>query len=70
MKQRGWREEGIPKPDKKSRFSEIEILAILMELEACLKVSDFCRKHCSRQPSHYIWERKYGGLEVAELRRN
>jgi putative transposase len=54
---------------KKSRFSESEIVAILKEVEAGLKVAEVCRKHGISQPTYYSWKSKYGGLEVAELRR-
>ena len=54
---------------KKSRFSESEIVAILKEVEAGLKVAEVCRKHGISEPTYYSWKSKYGGLEVAELRR-
>jgi putative transposase len=54
---------------KKSRFSESEIVAILKEVEAGLKVAEVCRSHGISQPTYSSWKSKYGGLEVAELRR-
>jgi putative transposase len=54
---------------KKSRFSESEVVAILKEVEAGLKVAEVCRKHGISQPTYDSWKSKYGGLEVAELRR-
>jgi putative transposase len=44
-------------------------VAILKEVEAGLKVAEVCRKHGISQPTYYSWKSKYGGLEVAELRR-
>ncbi len=44
-------------------------MAILKEVEAGLKVAEVCRKHGISQPTYYSWKSKYGGLEVAELRR-
>lgn len=54
---------------KKSRFTETQIVAILQEADAGLKVAEVCRKHGISQPTYYNWKSKYGGLGVAELRR-
>jgi putative transposase len=54
---------------KKSRFTESQIVAILKEVETGLKVADVCRTHGISQPTYYSWKSKYGGMEVAELRR-
>lgn len=52
----------------KSRFTETQIVAILQEAHAGLKVAEVCRKHGISQPTLYNWESKCGGLGVAELR--
>ena len=54
---------------KKSRFTETQIVGILQEADAGLKVAEVCRKHGISQPTFYNWKSKYGGLGVAELRR-
>lgn len=54
---------------KKSRFTESQIVAILKEAGAGMKVADVCRAHGISQPTFYNWKSKYGGLEVSELRR-
>lgn len=54
---------------KKSRFTESQIVAILKEADAGMKVAEICRKHGISQPTYYNWKSKYGGLEVSELRR-
>lgn len=54
---------------KKSRFTESQIVAILKEADAGMKVGDVCRKHGISQPTYYNWKSKYGGLSVSELKR-
>ncbi len=54
---------------KKSRFTESQIVAILKEADAGMKVADVCRAHGISQPTFYNWKSKYGGLEVFKLRR-
>ena len=53
---------------KKSRFSETQIVAILAQQEKGHKVADICREHGISQATFYQWQRKYGGLEVNELK--
>ena len=50
---------------KKSRFTESQIIGILKQQEAGLKVSE----HGISQPTFYNWKAKYGGMEVAQLKR-
>lgn len=54
---------------RKSKFTESQIVAILKEADAGMKVADVCRAHGISQPTFYNWKSKYGGLEVSELRR-
>lgn len=54
---------------RKSRFSEQQIIAILKEHEAGMKVPEVCRRHGISQPTLYAWKSKYGGLEVSEAKR-
>ena len=54
---------------KKSRFSESQIVGILSEAEAGMKVKDLCRKHGISEPTYYNWKSKYGGMSVSELKR-
>ncbi len=54
---------------KKSKFTESQMVAILKEADAGMKVADVCRKHGISQPTYYNWKSKYGGLSVSELKR-
>ena len=54
---------------KRSRFKEEQIIGILKEAEAGLKVADLVRKHGICEQTFYRWKSKYGGMEVSEARR-
>ena len=54
---------------KKSRFTETQIIGILKEAEAGMKVAEVCRKHGISQPTYYNWKSKYGGLSPSQLKR-
>lgn len=54
---------------KKSKFTESQIVAILKEADAGIKVAEVCRKHGISQPTYYNWKSKYGGLGVSKLKR-
>ena len=54
---------------RKSKFSESQIVAILKEADAGMKVSDLCRKHGISDATYYNWKSKYGGMDASELKR-
>lgn len=54
---------------KKSRFTETQIVAMLKEADAGLKVEELCRKHGISSATYYQWKKKYGGMEAAEIKR-
>ena len=54
---------------KRSRFSEEQIIGILREQEAGMKVSELCRRHGISEPTFYAWKSKFGGMSVPDARR-
>jgi putative transposase len=54
---------------KRSRFSETQVVGILKEADAGMKVKDICRKYSISDATYYKWKSKYGGLEVSDVRR-
>ena len=54
---------------KRSRFTEEQIIGVLREQEAGMKVADLCRKHGISEPTFYAWKSKFGGMSVPDARR-
>ena len=54
---------------KKKRFSEEQIVGILRDAEQNGKtIGEVCRAHGISEASFYRWRRKYGGMEIADVR--
>ena len=54
---------------KGKRYSEEQIIRVLKEVEDGASVPEVCRKYGVSEQSVYRWRTKYGGMDVAELRR-
>ena len=54
---------------KRSRFTEEQIIGVLREQEAGMKVSELCRRHGISEPTFYAWKSKFGGMSVPDARR-
>ncbi len=53
----------------KSRFTVEQIIRILQQADAGIKVKDLTREHGISEQTFYRWKSKYGGLDVNEARR-
>lgn len=53
----------------KKRFTEEQIIKVLDEVKAGLKVVEVCRKYGVSEPTYYNWKAKYGGMTIAEIKR-
>jgi len=54
---------------RKSQHTEEQIIKVLGEQEAGVKVSELCRKYGISEQTFYRWRSKYGGMSVSEARR-
>jgi putative transposase len=54
---------------RKSCFSEEQIIGILKQADAGVKVVDLCRQQGISDATFYKWRSKFGGLEATEVRR-
>jgi putative transposase len=52
---------------KKSRFSEEQVVNILREGRG-IKPRELCAKHNISEPTYYAWKKKYGEMDVSEVR--
>jgi putative transposase len=54
---------------KRNRFTEEQIIGVLREQEAGMKVAEVCRKHGVSEPTFYAWKAKFGGMSVSDAKR-
>ncbi|QSV45668.1 transposase [Geobacter benzoatilyticus] len=54
---------------KPRRFTEEQIIGILKQAQAGMKIVDLCREHGISDATFYTWRSKYGGMEVSEAKR-
>ncbi len=53
----------------KKRFSDEQIIGILRGAEAGMAAKELCRKHNISDATFYPWRKKFGGLEVSDVKR-
>ena len=51
------------------RFTEEQIIGILKQAQAGMKIVDLCRLHGISDATFYNWLTKYGGMEVSDAKR-
>ena len=54
---------------KSKRFTEEQIIGILKQAHAGMKIVDLCRMHGISDATFYNWRSKYGGMEVSDAKR-
>lgn len=54
---------------KKSKFTESQIVAALKKQEGGVPTRDLCRELGISEATFYNWKARYGGMEVADVKR-
>ncbi len=54
---------------KRSKFSEEQIIGILRQAEAGVRVADLCRQYGISDATFYKWRSKFGGMSVSDAKR-
>ncbi len=54
---------------KKSRYSESQIIKLLKQYEGGQSVNEICKEYGISTATFYNWKSKYGGMDVAQLKR-
>ena len=54
---------------KPRRFTEEQIIGILKQAQAGMKIVDLCRTLGISDVTFYNWRTKYGGMEVSDAKR-
>ena len=53
----------------KKCFTEEQIIGVLKEAEAGMKVAELCRKYGISDATYYNWKAKFGGMTVSDAQR-
>jgi len=53
----------------KKRFTEEQIIQVLKEHSAGVKVADICRKHGISDATLYKWKAKFSGMDVSDAKK-
>jgi putative transposase len=53
----------------KKRFTDEQIIHVLKEHAAGVKVAEICRKHGVSDATLYKWKAKFGGMEVSDAKK-
>lgn len=53
----------------KKRFTEEQIIRVLEEGRAGMKVEELCRKHGISHPTYYNWKAKFADMTVPDVKK-
>jgi putative transposase len=53
----------------KKRFTAEQMIGIVKEAEAGMKMAELCRKYGISDATFYNWKAKFGGMTVSEAKR-
>jgi len=53
----------------RKRHTEEQIIKVLKQTEAGMKVADVCRENGISDATYYKWRSKFGGMDVSEAKR-
>lgn len=54
---------------KKARFTESQIVAAIKKQESGVPTKEICRELGISEATFYNWKAKYGGMEVADVKK-
>ena len=54
---------------KKNRHSSEQIIRILREAESGKRTEEVCREHNISAQTFYRWRKKYGGMQLSDVRK-
>ena len=54
---------------RKSRFTDSQIMGVLKQAEAGVKVPDLCREHGISSATFYKWRSRFGGMDTSMMKR-
>ena len=54
---------------RRSRFTDSQIMGVLKQAEAGVKVPDLCREHGISSATFYKWRSRFGGMDTSTMKR-
>lgn len=54
---------------RQKRYKEEQIIAVLKEAEAGIKIGELCRKYGISDATFYNWKAKYSGMVASDIKK-